>query len=47
MLCIEDVTDFVREQATHAERPYTELMTPVEDVYPVSDAIAARIGVTR
>lgn len=40
---IEDVTAFVREQAENAGRDRrAELITPVENVYPVSDAGAAR-----
>ena len=43
---IEDVSPFVAEQRAHAVAPYTELVTPREEVYPVTDpAVAARLGV--
>lgn len=44
---IQDVSDFVAEQREHAaEAGHAALVTPREDVYPVSDAeTAARLGI--
>ena len=48
LLGIEDVSDFVRRQREHATSPFNRLITPREEVYPVTDhAVAARLGVTR
>jgi hypothetical protein len=45
LLGIEDVSEFVREQSRHARSPYSRLVTPREEVYPVTDAeVAARLG---
>jgi hypothetical protein len=47
LLGVEDVSDFVAEQRENATAPYERLVTPREDVYPVSDAEAAtRLGVS-
>jgi hypothetical protein len=43
---IEDMSSFVSTQAGHASPPYADLITPSEDVYPVSDAqTAKRLGI--
>ena len=44
---VDDVTDFVRAQHAHVrDLALDRLITPREDVYPVSDAtVAARLGV--
>jgi hypothetical protein len=40
---IEDISAFVAEQRPHAaERPWTRLQVPRENVYPISDAALAR-----
>jgi Domain of unknown function (DUF4291) len=45
LLGIEDVSEFVREQSLHAKCPYARLVTPREEVDPVTDpAVAARLG---
>ena len=45
LLGIEDVSEFVREQSQHAKSPYALLVTPKEEVYPVTDPeVAARSG---
>ena len=45
LLGIEDVSEFVREQSQHARSPYDRLITPREEVYPVTDPeVAARLG---
>jgi hypothetical protein len=45
LLGIEDVSEFVREQKQHAKSPYTLLVTPKEEVYPVTDPeVVARLG---
>ena len=36
LLGIEDVSEFVREQSRHARSPYDRLVTPKEEVYPVT-----------
>lgn len=42
---IEDITGFVREQHQHVwGGELNQLVTPREEVYPVSQAIAARLG---
>jgi hypothetical protein len=42
---IEDVSEFVREQRTHAQQPGApKLVTPREEVYPVSKEIAQTLG---
>ena len=47
IVSIEDISGFCREQAAHVDaRRMTELLTPREDVYPVTNAeTARRIGV--
>lgn len=47
IVAIEDVTDFVAEQRAHARAgDLDRLVTPAEDVYPVTDPeVAARLGV--
>lgn len=43
---ISDISAFVAEQRAHARPPYTSLVTPREDVYPVADeSVATRLGV--
>jgi hypothetical protein len=45
LLDIEDVSEFVREQSQHARSPFDRLITPREEVYPVTDPeVAARLG---
>jgi len=45
LLGIEDISDFVREQSQHASSPFDRLITPKEEVYPVTDPeVAARLG---
>jgi hypothetical protein len=47
LLGIEDVTEFVREQREYARAPFNRLLTPMEEVYPVTDPeVAARLGLT-
>lgn len=43
---IEDISDFVRQQAEHARtRNYERLITPYETVYPVTDpSVALKLG---
>lgn len=42
---IEDITDFVREQHEHVWGGELDKLTPPrEEVYPVSEAVAARLG---
>ena len=41
---IEDITGFVTEQSLN--RDYTQLVMPREEIYPVSDTLAAQIGLT-
>jgi hypothetical protein len=37
---IEDISEFVAEQRQHAKSsPYDQLITPREEVYPVTDSI--------
>jgi Domain of unknown function (DUF4291) len=44
---VEDISDFVAEQRENATAPYERLVTPREDVYPVSDTeVATRLGVS-
>ena len=44
-LGIEDICGFVREQRANAAASSERLVTPREDVYPVSDPeVAARLG---
>jgi hypothetical protein len=45
---IEDISDFVREQHEHVKNHHlAELITPLEDVYPIGDAaVAAKLGVS-
>ena len=46
LLGIEDVSEFVREQREHARSPIDRLITPKEEVYPVTDPeVASRLGV--
>ena len=47
VVSIEDISEFCREQSAHVQaRRMSALLTPREDVYPVSNAeIARRIGV--
>ena len=46
LLGVEDISEFVAEQRANAEAPYERLVTPREDVYPVSDTeVATRLGV--
>jgi hypothetical protein len=46
LLGVEDVSEFVAEQRENARRPYDRLVTPREEVYPVTDPVmAARLGV--
>lgn len=45
---IEDISDFVAEQRTHARTgpPYDRLLTPREDPYPVTEPeVASRLGI--
>lgn len=42
---IENLSAFVSAQAPHAVAPYADLVTPAEAVYPVSEAIAKRLGI--
>lgn len=44
---IEDISELVSEQRNHAKAPpYTKLITPREEVYPVTDAgVAYRLGI--
>ncbi|HEU4557133.1 MAG TPA: DUF4291 domain-containing protein [Longimicrobium sp.] len=43
---ISDISPFVVEQRSHARPPYSSLVTPCEDVYPVVDeGVATRLGV--
>jgi len=43
---IEDISDFVEQQRSHARSPFDQLMTAREEVYPVADpAVAHRLGV--
>lgn len=43
---ISDISAFVAEQRAHAHPPYTSLVTPREEVYPVADVeVARRLGV--
>ena len=43
---IEDISKFVAEQRTNAAaKGFVELITPREEVYPVDDKVAARIGI--
>jgi hypothetical protein len=45
LLGVEDVSEFVRKQSQHARSPYSRLITPREEVYPVTDPkVAARLG---
>jgi hypothetical protein len=47
LLGIEDISQFVREQNRYASSPFDRLITPKEEVYPVSDPeVAARLGLT-
>ncbi|MEQ8677834.1 MAG: DUF4291 domain-containing protein [Aggregatilineales bacterium] len=44
---IEDITDFVIQQRQYTKSPYTDLLLPIERVYPVFSAqIAEHLGVT-
>jgi hypothetical protein len=46
LLEIQDVSELVREQSQHATSPFDKLITPNEEVYPVTDPeVAARLGV--
>lgn len=46
ILAIEDITPFVQEQREQLKRGTSQLLTPREQVYPVTDsAVATRIGV--
>jgi hypothetical protein len=43
---ISDISAFVAAQRVHAQAPYTSLITPREDVYPVAGAdVVARLGI--
>jgi hypothetical protein len=45
---IDDITDFVHEQAIVAASPKSdELVTPIEELYPVTRQVAVRIGLDR
>jgi len=45
LLEIQDVSEFVREQSQHARSPFDKLITPKEEVYPVTDPeVSARLG---
>jgi hypothetical protein len=45
LLGVEDISEFVRDQSQHAKSPYSLLVTPREEVYPVNDLeVAARLG---
>jgi hypothetical protein len=47
LLGVEDISDFVAEQRANADAPHERLVTPREDVYPVSDTeVAIRLGVS-
>jgi hypothetical protein len=47
LLDIQDISEFVAEQRANAAAPYDELITPREDVYPVTDVdVASRLGVS-
>jgi hypothetical protein len=47
LLGVEDVSEFVAEQRANAAAPCERLVTPGEDVYPVSDPdVAGRLGVS-
>jgi hypothetical protein len=47
LIGIEDVSQFVQEQSKFARSPFDLLITPREEVYPVTDSeVAARLGVT-
>lgn len=47
LLGIEDTSEFGAEQRANAVAPYDRLMTPREEVYPVSDpSIAVRLGLS-
>jgi hypothetical protein len=46
LLGIQDISEFVREQSQHAKSPFDRLVTPMEEVYLVTDQdVAARLGV--
>lgn len=48
ILDIQDISGFVRQQRQYVQVPYTRLITPLETVYPVTDAdLAARLGASR
>lgn len=42
LLSVEDLTPFVRAQRAHAGAPFSELLLPEEQVYPVTDPATAR-----
>jgi hypothetical protein len=43
---IEDISDFLEEERVRTHPPYVDLITPADNVYPVTDpSIAARMGV--
>jgi hypothetical protein len=45
LLGIADVSEFVQEQSQHARSPYSGLVTPKEEVYPVNNPeVSARLG---
>ncbi len=45
ILGIEDISDFVRTQHKHVvTRDYSQLVIPREEVYPVNEIVAARLG---
>ncbi|MBA3533189.1 MAG: DUF4291 domain-containing protein [Ardenticatenales bacterium] len=47
ILAIEDISEFVREQRPHARAPYTHLLTPREEAYPVEDpTVSRRLGIS-
>ncbi len=48
LLGIEDISDAVAEQRLNVQnRAFDRLLTPVEELWPVTDAVlAARLGVT-
>ena len=47
LLGIEDISEFVAEQRANARPPYDRLVTPREEVFPISDPeIVARLGLS-